>query len=303
MKVKIPEELKAGVPQTTWGKILSATPVVMTVVATLLAGLASSEMTRAQYDRSLAAQQQSKAGDQWSYFQAKKLRSALQRNAVDILQATAEVQPLDAGALTRIVAPQSFKVEPATIVALQKCELPPLPAGPALEPPVAAALQAIENQQPESEISNHLAQVQPAALAAALTAAQERTTAFDAATKPVNQGIEQLEKAIARSSDRELIRDLTVARLLYTAARYDAESRLNQTVANLLELQVRQNNISAERHHRRSGRFFFGMLAAQAAVILATFAMAARQRNLLWSIAAVAGITAIIFAIYVYLRV
>ena len=57
MKTKIPDELKAEVPQTTWGKILSSTPVVMAVVATLLAGLASSEMTRAQYDRSLAAQQ------------------------------------------------------------------------------------------------------------------------------------------------------------------------------------------------------------------------------------------------------
>ena len=45
------------------------------------------------------------------------------------------------------------------------------------------------------------------------------------------------------------------------------------------------------------------MLAAQAAVIVSTLAMAARQRNLLWTLAAVAGIAAIIFAIYVYLRV
>ena len=52
MKVTIPEELKKEVPQTAFGKILSATPVVMAVVATMLAGLASSEMTRAQYDAS-----------------------------------------------------------------------------------------------------------------------------------------------------------------------------------------------------------------------------------------------------------
>ena len=55
MKVEIPDKLKADVPATTWGKMLSATPVVMAVVATMLAGLSSSEMTRAQYDRSLAA--------------------------------------------------------------------------------------------------------------------------------------------------------------------------------------------------------------------------------------------------------
>ena len=54
-KVQLPESLKADVPQNRWGKVLTATPVVMTVIATLLAGLSSSEMTRAQYDRSLAA--------------------------------------------------------------------------------------------------------------------------------------------------------------------------------------------------------------------------------------------------------
>ena len=62
-EIKIPDALKADVPQTLWGKILSATPVVMTVVATMLAGLASSEMTNAQYSRALGAQQQSKTGD------------------------------------------------------------------------------------------------------------------------------------------------------------------------------------------------------------------------------------------------
>jgi hypothetical protein len=72
MSQKIPESLKADLPQNGWGKILAATPVVMTVIATLLAGLASSEMTRAQYDRAMAAQLQSKAGDQWNCFQAEK---------------------------------------------------------------------------------------------------------------------------------------------------------------------------------------------------------------------------------------
>src|SRR3954464_11553039 len=96
LKVTVPEELKKDVPQTTFGKILTATPVAMAVIATMLAGLASSEMTKAQYDRSLAAQQQSKAGDQWSFFQAKRLRGAYQRNTADLVQSIIEVHPLDA---------------------------------------------------------------------------------------------------------------------------------------------------------------------------------------------------------------
>jgi Domain of unknown function (DUF4337) len=293
MKTKIPDELKADVPQTKWGKLLVATPVVMTVIATMLAGLASSEMTRAQYDRSLAAQQQSKAGDQWGYFQAKKLRSALQRNTLDILQATADVKPLEAAQLP---APASESV----LAARQKSELPAVAAAPALDANVKTALDAIESQKPETEIATQLGKVKDKTLAEALTAAREYATAFDDATKPVNQAIDQLEKSLA-GGDKSLTRDFTVARLRYTAARYDAEARLNQTIANLLELQVRQNNISAERHHRRSGKFFFGMLAAQAAVIISTFSIAARKRNLLWSLAAAAGMAAIAFAVYVYL--
>jgi hypothetical protein len=293
MALKIPDDLKADVPQTIWGKTLSATPVVMTVVATMLAGLASSEMTRAQYDRSLAAQQQSKAGDQWSYFQAKRLRGALQRNTLDILQATTEVHPL-----TSVRLPAS--VNEPMLAALQKGELPAISTVSPLDAKVKTALDAIEGQKPEAEIATQLGQVEDEALAKALTAAKDHAAVFDDATKPINQAIDQLERSIA-SGDKSLTRDFTVARLRYTATRYDAEARLNQTIANLLELQVRKNNISAERHHRRSGRFFFGMLGAQAAVIISTFAMAARKRNLLWSLAAAAGAAAVSFAIYVYL--
>src|SRR4051794_12919331 len=104
MKTKIPDELKADLPPSKFGKLLAATPVVMTVVATLLAGLATREMTVAQYDRSLAAQQQSKAGDQWNFFQAKRLRSQLQRNTHDIVQATTEVGALDTDAVGKLDA-------------------------------------------------------------------------------------------------------------------------------------------------------------------------------------------------------
>lgn len=96
-------------------------------------------------------------------------------------------------------------------------------------------------------------------------------------------------------------RDFTAARLRYTAARYDAEARLNQAIANVFELQVRKGNLNAERHHRRSQMFFYGMLGAQAAVIIATFSLAARKRSLLWSLAAAAGASAVFFACYVYL--
>src|SRR5260370_36056706 len=76
-----------------WGTILTTTPVVLTVLATILAGLSNSEMTQAQYHRSLAAQYQSKAGDQWGFFQAKRIRGSALENSADRLPPSA---PLDA---------------------------------------------------------------------------------------------------------------------------------------------------------------------------------------------------------------
>jgi hypothetical protein len=280
MKVTIPEELKKDMPQTQWGKILTATPVIMTVIATLLAGLASSEMTRAQYDRALGAQLQSKAGDQWGYFQAKKLRSALQRNSLELLQATTEVRPLENPALEKI----------------------PSVTPPALDDGVKTALAAMAADKPEAEITADLKAVDDKALTAALQAARDQARDFDAALAPANQALTQLEKLLP-AGDKSAGRDFTAARMRFAASRYDAEAALNQNIGYLLELQVRKANLSADRHHRRSQKFFFGMLAAQAAVIVSTFAMAARQRNLLWLLAAAAGIAAVIFAIYVYLRV
>jgi hypothetical protein len=283
-KFTIPDALKANVPQTMWGRILAATPVVMTVVATALAGLASSEMTRAQYARSLAAQQQSKAGDQWNFFQAKRLRSAMQRNTLDILQGTAEVRPFSASDL-----------DPVTVAALTKGELPALPPPPALSPEVQASLAAVENAD---ELPKAFYGMKDEELAEAVRAAQNRVKEFDAAVGPVNKVVDQLDKSLAGSA-----RDFIAARLRYTAARYDAEARLNQAIANLYELQVRKSNLKAERHHRRSQRFFGGMLTTQAAVIISTFSLAAQKRSLLWSLAAAAGVAAIAFAIYVYLFV
>src|SRR5229473_2468556 len=78
-------EQPATAKKSWWEGVLTATPVVLTVVATILAGLSTSEMTLAQYHRSLAAQNQSKASDQWGFFQAKRQRGTAMENAYDLL--------------------------------------------------------------------------------------------------------------------------------------------------------------------------------------------------------------------------
>jgi hypothetical protein len=171
----------------------------------------------------------------------------------------------------------------------------------ALDADLKAAIAALQGGRPETELAALTRKVKPEAIVAALAAAADEGSKYDAAVKPMNALIDRLNDMIVRAAGLGSERPaFAAARLRFAAARYEAESGLNQTVGYLYELQVRQSNVSAERHHARSQRFFYGMLGAQAAVIIATLAMASRQRNLLWSVAALAGLVAVALAIYVY---
>ena len=160
----------------------------------------------------------------------------------------------------------------------------------------------MESSKPETNLTAALAQVTDATLAEALVAAKDAATAFDNATKSINKTSDKLDETLM-SGDKGVFRSFSAARLRYAAARYETEARLNQAVATIYELQVRKGNISAERHHKRSGKFFYGMLAAQMAVIIATFSIAARKKSFLWSVAAAAGLAAVLFAAYVFFYV
>ena len=298
----IPDELKADLPQTKWGKVLGITPVVLTVIATLLAGLSNGEMSRAQYERSLAAQQQSKAGDQWGLFQAKRLRGSIQRSTLDALHGQGATKSLSADALAASAA-KTDVASPAgrlAAVALASGELPKISFTANFPGAVTTALKALEQGQSDAEVALALAALKPTDLDAALRLAHQQVTELDAQLQPVNRAIDTMERTLTGDA---LSRDFLAARLSYSAQRYDTEARFNQIIANLHELQVRSSNLSADRHHRRSQRFFYGMLAAQTGVIMSTFAMAARKKNLLWSVAAAAGVAAVSFATYVYLFV
>src|SRR5438445_508676 len=94
---------------------------------------------------------------------------------------------------------------------------------------------------------------------------------------------------------------LLATRMAFTGRRQDREARYNQATAFLYEIQVHQNSARADHHLRRSRNFFYGMLAAQLAVVIATLALAVRQKSILWALASLAGVTAVAYGISVYL--
>ncbi len=313
MKVEIPDAVKADIPPTRWGKVLASTPVIMAVVATALAGLSSSEMSKAQYLRSLAAQQQSKAGDQWGYYQAKRLRETILVQEFDLLNDREQVQPLAAaafatavkglpagGARDRLIELMDAPQGQAALQALAAGATAAPPAA-ALPPGIAAGIAGLQTGT-ESRVADE--PVSDPEVAAALRGARDLALAYDQTTRPIAQTIDQGEAqlhALAGDAQTRLLqRSLLAARLRWNAARYASEAHLNQTIANLEELSVARSNHAAEHHHARSARFFLGMLAAQLGVIVATMAIAARKRSLLWGFAAAAGLVSVVFAAYVF---
>jgi hypothetical protein len=100
---------------------------------------------------------------------------------------------------------------------------------------------------------------------------------------------------------RQLAADFAAARLRFEAARHEREAKLNQQTAYLYEVAVRKTSVESDRHRTRSRYFFFGMLAAQAAVTIATISLAVKERSWLWTVAAAIGVLALSYAAYVYL--
>jgi hypothetical protein len=392
--MKLPK-LSVASPETPLGeRMLTLSPVVLTVLATLLTGLAASEMTKAQYYRATAAQNQAKAGDQWGFFQAKKLRGAGDRNTAELLQALGDTAPFDPAAAVvsahalsdalghidaqarqalaalgdplpaktpELLWAQDYLVGPgsdqrraqagqaaaelATVVgdpesvqgvaSLRDGKMPALADWAPADPKVGAALAAIQAGQDEAETKTLMAQVRATALTEALRAAQDRVRSWDEQAKPMARTIDRVQGVIDRYGEfgpltvraawaiptggqgqrdtmsldtftkdlQSLRKSFAAARLRLEAARYDAEARMNQTIAGLYEIQVRKSSFDSERHKTRSQHFFFGALAAQAAVIGATFALAVKRRSMLWGLATSVGLAAFGFGAYVYLFV
>lgn len=312
MKISLPATQTPpppDLPQNTFGKLLTSTPVIMTVVSTLMAGLSNSEMTRGQYDRSSAAQLQSKVGDQWSFYQARRIRSATIRSGASVLSATVESLPLNREALVAAVGTKmADPLVTNAIDCLLSGTIPKASAGTETEGAIQKALEAIAAGKSDRELAPILATVSEEQLDEAIQVARTNSAAFDQQMGNLGRGLDLVESSIreqlksSQATSRPLWRDFSAARMHLDALRFDAEARMSQPVAYLLELQVRLGNREAERHRIRSGRFFVGMLGAQLAVVIATFALAVQRRNVVWSVAASLGLAAIGFGIYVYLH-
>ncbi len=225
-----PTNLGAEKPKGPWGTILTMTPVVLTIIATAFAGMSSSEMTQSMYFRSLAAQNQSKAGDQWSFFQAKRIRGTSLENTVDILQGLAHPEPFDPARMAAIVAEMKEslaksgnsdasakvgkvheKIDKLLKDEKAKPAWTPLTGGPlpsinaqSVDKPgvkeiLDAVTKAINEHKTEGETATQVHLLHDADIQEAILIAEHNADAFDAASKPIGNTLKSV---------REILREL-----------------------------------------------------------------------------------------------
>lgn len=406
--------------KSTWETILTLTPVMLTVLATILAGLSSGEMTRSMYYRSVAGQSQSKVGDQWAFFQAKRTRGTSFELTAVLLLALSEGERVDrellldrAGQLkdgleqgaddadqlkkAAAKADELGKPGKALLKAIDKlqkaaersrvvklCEevllrlndkvivaafaylgtgqMPEAAREDVkkyrkeerkedLSDPLTAALVYLEKPTSDKDFDRLSYAVSEDALRAAIKKAEANARNFEqAADEPVEKPLGELGRAVDRflalalafhraardvqvalaalpadgkgvaemrqagaplsltgpavkNAANDLNIDFKAAQFDFTGRRNRVEASLNRDIANVYEVQVHRNSYISDLHRERSKRFFYGMLGAQAGVAIASFALAARQRSVLWMLATLFGLGALGFSLWVYFGV
>ena len=219
-------------PNGLWGMTLTATPVALTALATAFAGLSSSEMTQAMYHRSLAAQHQSRAGNQWAFFQAKRIRGNGIESSVELLQALGHPEPfayyqaeaelvrmaglLDrakagpgeagdrikaaAAAVNRALEPirplrQGREIRssrPPEDLELPRIEFTPL-SDLQTRQAYDEAVQAIQKRKTEAETTALVVKLSPESIDEAIRLAEDDADRFEQACEPANEQVRQLK--------------------------------------------------------------------------------------------------------------
>ncbi len=213
-------------PKGFWNAVFTTLPIVLAIVATGFAGMSSSEMTQSMYYRSLAAQHQSKAGDQWGFFQAKRIRGTSLEMTVDLLQSEsfdpAELkETVDAIArslsvpvlgvkkedigkikeigtqLTKLLSDEKTKqsLTYLTTSALPKIE-EKKPTKPEVQKAIDNVIKEIGQRKTETETAKSIRALDPADVDEAILLTEQNADSFDKACEPIAETIKEFRNIL-----------------------------------------------------------------------------------------------------------
>ena len=301
------DEAKAQEKKGLVEKIGAALPIGLTALATVFAGMSTSALQQAMFWRSAAAQDQSKATNQWTLAGFKRDRSLIVQTTAAQLRATAgyetpafPVSVNSAPEMQQALAWLDGKGPP-------KVELPKVEDHSLLD-----LMEAIRKREPEAELLKKAAKVPATAINDALDKAEKAAEEIDAAWEGTIKAAAKLvadeakvKPDLAAAERAKKLAQATAAQATgfeLEQRRYRAESTLNQGIGFLYEARVKVSTAESDRHREKSKLFFYAMLAAQIGAVVSSIAMARKTRSALWVFASVIGLVSLGFGAYVFLE-
>jgi phosphotransferase system glucose/maltose/N-acetylglucosamine-specific IIC component len=268
-------------PKSLLERAGAALPIALTAIATAFAGMSTSELQRAMFWRSFAAQDQAKATSQWTYAGFKRDRALICETTAVQLRAGGATWTPPAGADPAVADWLTGKASPTG-------QLPRVS-----DPRLEQLLKDIRERAPEAALLQQAGAIPQAVINAAIDDAEKAVEQLDGEWKPTLDAA--LKLAAAGGTPAQ------AARFDLDNRRYRVEAGLNQGVGYLYEARVKVSSAESNRHQGKSENFFYAMLAAQIGATIASLALARKEKSVLWAVAGGAGLVALVIGAYVYL--
>lgn len=278
-------------PPSRWDKVGAALPIALTAMATAFAGMSTSELQRAMFWRSFAAQDQAKATNQWTF-------AGLKRDRALICQTTAAQLWATAGNPANPFAGKTADGADALAIRWLAGDGPTAIRLPEIaDANLLALLADIPNRVPETELLVRASKIPIARMNDALNEAEIAVKRNDDAWDPTLKRAAKLA-AEASGTGATAIR---AAHYELENRRYLIESGLNQSIGYLYEARVKVSSAESDKHQRKSRDFFYAMLAAQIGATISALALARQKKSVLWAVAGGTGLVALAIGAYVHL--
>lgn len=299
-----PAEADAEKPKSLVEKFGAALPIGLTALAAVFGSMANEALQHAMYWKSQAAQDQSKATNQWSL-------AGFKRDRALIMQATAAQLRAVSGYAAVGFAPGSDANADTTRAAeWLRGSGPPKAELPKVEDQAILELQEmIRTRQPEQEVLKKAGTIKMEAINKAIDDAEKANEHFDKEWEPTVKAAGTLvaDQGKVGADDPDRAKKLAGATAAQAAGfeleqrRYRLESTLNQGIGFLYEARVKVSSAESDKHRRKSELLGYAILVAQIGAVASSLALARKRQSLLWLLASLIGLVAIGFGGYAIL--
>jgi hypothetical protein len=294
-------DAKPEPPKSLIEKLGAALPVGLTAIATIFASMSNGALQEAMYWKSQAAQDQSKATNQWTLAGFKRDRALVMQTTAAQLRATAGYVP------ARFSLPKDAsgpEVQHALAWLTEKGEKggpPPVKLPESDDPHIKELRDAIEARAPEQDLLTKAARVRASTINKAIDDAENYVAHTDKEWEPILRAANNLVRAqMSVKPDSEDVAKQAAAASAAQAVgfdleerRYRAESRLNQGIGFLYEIRTKVSAAESDRYRRKSNFMSVAMLVAQIGAVASSLALARQKKSFLWLFAAMVGVIAI----------